>query len=46
MTKTAPHGSGFPWGLLVQAVILLVALAEEIIERRAKSKMREGDVSR
>jgi hypothetical protein len=46
MTKALPHGSGFPWGLLVQAVILLVALAEEIIERRAKAKMNEGDVPR
>jgi hypothetical protein len=37
MTKTAPHGSGFPWGLLVQAIVLVLSFIEEVVKEAKKS---------
>ena len=36
MTKTAPHGSGFPWGLLAQVVLLVINIIEELTKDGGK----------
>lgn len=39
MTKMLPapsKGGSFPWGLLAQAVVLVVAVVREIVESRKK----------
>jgi hypothetical protein len=38
MTKRlpAPSGSGFPWGLLAHAVLLVIAIIAEVVEKTVK----------
>jgi hypothetical protein len=36
MTKAAPTGSAFPWGLLAQVVLLVISIIEEIVEEKKK----------
>jgi hypothetical protein len=34
VTKTPPTGSAFPWGLLAQAVLLVIAVIKEVVETK------------
>jgi hypothetical protein len=36
MTKTAPSTGGFPWGLLAQAVLLVISFIEEVVKEVKK----------
>jgi len=36
MTKSPPTGSAFPWGLLAQAILLVINIIEEIVEEKDK----------
>ena len=44
MTKT-PTGSAFPWGLLAQAVLLIISIIEEVTSEKKKAQ-KGGPISR
>lgn len=44
MTKITPTGAAFPWGLLTQTLLLLIAVIAEVVERSKKKST--GDPSR
>jgi hypothetical protein len=36
MTKASPTGSAFPWGLLAQAILLVLNIIEAVVEEKKK----------